>query len=39
MTELRERLQVALGDAYAIDRELGGGGMSHVFLATERRLE
>ena len=39
MTELRERLQVALGDAYAIERELGGGGMSHVFLATERRLD
>ena len=39
MTDLRDRLQAALGDAYAIDRELGGGGMSHVFLATERRLD
>jgi len=39
MTELRDRLQTALGDAYAIERELGGGGMSHVFLATERRLD
>ena len=39
MTELRDRLQAALGDAYDIERELGGGGMSHVFLATERRLD
>jgi serine/threonine-protein kinase len=39
MTDLRDRLQAALGDAYAIERELGGGGMSHVFLATERRLD
>jgi len=37
--ELRDRLQAALGDDYAIERELGGGGMSHVFLATERRLD
>jgi serine/threonine-protein kinase len=34
---LRE-LQELIGDAYAIERELGGGGMSHVFLATERSL-
>ncbi len=33
-----ERLQRALGDAYRIDRELGGGGMSRVFLAHERSL-
>ena len=39
MTELRDRLQTALGDAYTIERELGGGGMSHVFLATERQLD
>jgi len=39
MTDLRDRLQTALGDAYTIERELGGGGMSHVFLATERRLD
>src|SRR5688572_28299397 len=39
MTELRDRLQAALGDGYTIERELGGGGMSHVFLATERRLD
>src|SRR5438034_9733299 len=38
VTELRERLQAALGDAYRIEKELGGGGMSHVFLAVEVRL-
>ena len=38
MAELRERLQAAVGDAYAIERELGGGGMSRVFLATETEL-
>ena len=36
--ELRERLQSSLGGAYQIERELGGGGMSRVFVATERRL-
>jgi len=34
---LRE-LQDLIGDGYEIERELGGGGMSHVFLATERSL-
>ncbi len=33
--ELREKLQTLLGDAYQIERELGGGGMSRVFAATE----
>jgi tetratricopeptide (TPR) repeat protein len=36
---LREQLQKTLGDAYRLERELGGGGMSRVFLAEERRLE
>ena len=36
--KLRERLQEILGDAYTIDRELGGGGMSTVFLARENAL-
>ena len=35
---LRERLQQVLGTTYTIDRELGGGGMSRVFLAEERAL-
>ncbi|MGH7711432.1 MAG: serine/threonine-protein kinase, partial [Gemmatimonadaceae bacterium] len=34
---LRE-VQELIGDAYEIERELGGGGMSRVFLATERSL-
>jgi tRNA A-37 threonylcarbamoyl transferase component Bud32/tetratricopeptide (TPR) repeat protein len=32
---LRDQLQAALGSTYEIDRELGGGGMSRVFTATE----
>jgi serine/threonine-protein kinase len=38
MATLLEQLQESLGSAYTIDRELGGGGMSRVFLATENRL-
>ena len=34
MNDLLERLQRAVGDAYRIERELGGGGMSRVFLVT-----
>ena len=34
----RDQLQAALGDTYEIDRELGGGGMSRVFVATETAL-
>lgn len=32
---LRERVQQALGTSHTIERELGGGGMSRVFVATE----
>jgi serine/threonine-protein kinase len=39
VTDLRDRLQAALGETYDVERELGGGGMSHVFLARERRLD
>ncbi|MEO7998275.1 MAG: protein kinase, partial [Gemmatimonadaceae bacterium] len=35
---LRDKLQQALGSAYIIDRELGGGGMSRVFVARESAL-
>ncbi|MBA3672154.1 MAG: serine/threonine protein kinase, partial [Gemmatimonadaceae bacterium] len=35
---LREQLQSTLGDGYVVGRELGGGGMSRVFLAEEVRL-
>ena len=33
--DLRERLQAALGPAYRLEEELGGGGMSRVFAALE----
>ena len=36
--ELRERLQATLGPAYRLERELGGGGMSRVFVAEDARL-
>ena len=36
---LRERLQRALGSRYTLGRELGGGGMSRVFLAEETALD
>ncbi|HKH93287.1 MAG TPA: protein kinase [Gemmatimonadaceae bacterium] len=35
---LREQLQDALGSAYTIQRELGGGGMSRVFVARDEAL-
>ena len=35
---LREHLQASLGGAYGIERELGGGGMSRVFLAEDSTL-
>ena len=38
MTDLRERLQTTLGNAYTLERELGGGGMSRVFVADETAL-
>ena len=38
MTDLREQLQATLGDGYTIERELGGGGMSRVFVARDITL-
>jgi eukaryotic-like serine/threonine-protein kinase len=38
MSDLTERLQRALGTTYRLERELPGGGMSRVFLATEVHL-
>jgi tetratricopeptide (TPR) repeat protein len=35
---LQDRLQAALGESYHLESELGGGGMSRVFLAQEVRL-
>jgi eukaryotic-like serine/threonine-protein kinase len=36
--DVRDRLQSSLGSAYAIERELAGGGMSRVFVAEETAL-
>ena len=36
--DIRTQLQTTLGNGYALERELGGGGMSRVFLATDTRL-
>jgi serine/threonine-protein kinase len=38
VSNLAARLQAALGPSFAIERELGGGGMSHVFLAADAAL-
>jgi Tol biopolymer transport system component len=37
-TPLRDQVQTTLGDSYTLERELGGGGMSHVFVAEEKSL-
>src|SRR5688572_5846361 len=38
MSDLRQQLQATLGDAYALERELLGGGMSRVFVAMDATL-
>jgi eukaryotic-like serine/threonine-protein kinase len=38
VSDVRDRLQVSLGSAYLVERELGGGGMSRTYVATERAL-
>jgi serine/threonine-protein kinase len=38
VSPLQDQLQSALGTAYTIERELGGGGMSRVFVARENSL-
>ena len=38
MADLRSRVQESLSGSYTIERELGGGGMSKVFVADEHRL-
>src|SRR4051812_27593665 len=38
MTDFKEQLQSALGSAYTVRSELGGGGMSRVFLAYDPAL-
>jgi serine/threonine-protein kinase len=39
MSELRDHLQSSLGQTYLLERELGGRGMSRVFVARETRLD
>ncbi|MFN2566517.1 MAG: protein kinase [Gemmatimonadaceae bacterium] len=36
--DLRQELQGIVGETYELQRELGGGGMSRLFLATDRSL-
>ncbi|MBA3655875.1 MAG: protein kinase [Gemmatimonadaceae bacterium] len=38
MAELRDQLQETLGSQYVLEQELGGGGMSRVFVAHEASL-
>ena len=38
MNDLQTRLQSALGTGYRLERELGGGGMSRVFVALDVEL-
>ena len=38
MSDLRSQLQETLSGSYTLERELGGGGMSRVFVADEIRL-
>ncbi len=38
LSSLSDPWQYALGPAYCVERELGGGGMSHVFLADDVAL-
>jgi serine/threonine-protein kinase len=35
---LRDQLQSSLGTAYSLERELGGGGMSRIFVARDTAL-
>src|SRR5207248_10192068 len=39
ITELAQRLQAALGDAYTVERPLGAGGFAVVFLVLDVQLK
>src|SRR6058998_840163 len=36
--DVRSELQTILGDAFSLERELGGGGMARVFVARDNTL-
>jgi serine/threonine-protein kinase len=38
VADLAARLQAALGPSFVIERQLGGGGMSHVYLVADAAL-
>ena len=38
MTDTFDRLTAALADRYAIERELGAGGMATVYVAEDLKL-
>jgi tetratricopeptide (TPR) repeat protein len=38
LADLRSRVEEALSGSYTLERELGGGGMSRVFVSSEDRL-
>src|SRR5258707_10921758 len=38
-SDLRDQLQATLSGSYTLERELGGGGMSRVFVAEETALD
>jgi Tol biopolymer transport system component len=38
-SDLRDQIQASLGDTFTLERELPGGGMSHVFVARDRSLD
>ncbi len=38
MSDFRAQLEKSISGQYAIDRELGGGGMSRTYIATEKTL-
>ncbi|MDB4874465.1 MAG: protein kinase [Gemmatimonadetes bacterium] len=39
MSTIRDQLQETLGSGFTVERELGGGGMSRVFVATDTALK
>jgi eukaryotic-like serine/threonine-protein kinase len=39
IVDVRDQLQATLGGAYTLERELGGGGMSRVFVAHDDSLD